>query len=203
MRIVLVLMTAIVLAAPFAAALNESTSTYDEWLGIGGLRIVDVHHTEEYIAKMANISGENGTEWLEPGVSTLVAGIWSFSLAGENDTRRLDLTLYQAESEVFGEGTMTSKDGTRLIAAAGNATSNLLDLRIVVLGDPGLIRARLSLLATPAQGRYAFYTPSGLAGSGAAFGYWTAPLPSSGAASAGEPLPPDLAGSFSAGHGAV
>jgi len=191
MRIVLVIAAAILLTltAPSGAASDGLTD--EEWLGIGGLRIVDVHHTEEYIAKMANISGENGTWWLEPGVFTPVAGIWSFTLVGEEDARRLDLTLYQADSEVFGEGTMTSEDGTRMIAAAGNATSQLLDLRIVILGETALIRVRLSLLATPAQGSYAFYTPSGLAGSGTALGYRTAPLPQAGAAAEAEVPPPD------------
>jgi len=85
---------------------------------------------------------------------------------------------------------MTSEEGTWMIAAAGNATSDLLDLRIVVLGGAALLRARLDLVATPAQGSYAFYTPSGLVGSGAAFGYRTAPLPQSGAPATGEVPPP-------------
>jgi hypothetical protein len=205
MRIVLVLIPALLLAASHPAQADGSLE--DEWLGIGGLQIVDVHHTEGYIVGMMNISGENGTEWIYPGLSGQtpadVAGIWSFTLADE-ETRRLDLTLYQADGEVFGEGTITSTSGTRLVTAAGYVVSNLLDLRVVTLGEPALIRLRLNLLTSPIQGSYAAYSASGLAGRGAASGYKTAPLGGfSGPMQTEEVLPPNLASSFGAGLGAV
>ncbi len=92
-------------AAIFAASLPASAyGLYgDEWLGIEGLRIADVHHTEGYIRGIMNLSGERWTPTLGTGTSD-VAGVWSFTLTGEV-SRRLDLTLYQAEGEVFGEGT--------------------------------------------------------------------------------------------------
>ena len=205
MRIVLVLAAALLLTASQSAKAEGSPE--DEWLGIGGLRIVDVHHTEGYIIGMMNLSGENGTEWIYPGLSgqipAYVAGIWSFTLT-DKETRRLDLTLYQADGEVFGEGSITSTSGTRLVTAAGYATLNLLDLRVVTLGDPALIRLRLSLLTSPIQGSYAAYSPSGLAGSGIASGYKTAPLGEFlGPVETEETLSPDFASSFGAGLGAV
>ncbi|HII06120.1 MAG TPA: hypothetical protein HA349_02030 [Methanotrichaceae archaeon] len=209
MRIILVLIPALLLMASHPASADGSSD--DEWLGIGGLQIADVHHTEGYIVGMMNLSGENGTEWIEPGEPLAfsgqplpdVAGIWSFSLADE-ETLRLDLTLYQADSEVFGEGTTTSKSGTRLATAAGYVTSNLLDLRVVTLGDPALYRLRLDLATSPAQGSYAAYSASRLAGSGSAAGYKTAPLSEfSGPLQTEEVLPPDLVRGNEAGLGAV
>ncbi|KQC16022.1 MAG: hypothetical protein APR56_10515 [Methanosaeta sp. SDB] len=181
-------------------------SPEDEWLGIGGLRIVDVHHTEGYIVGMMNLSGENGTEWIYPDLSgqtpAYVAGIWSFTLADE-ETRRLDLTLYQADGEVFGEGSISSTSGTSLVTAAGYATSNLLDLRVVTLGDPTLIRLRLNLLTSPAQGSYAAYSASGLAGRGAASGGRRVLTSADLAPTGGEVPPPDLTSRTEAGLGAV
>jgi hypothetical protein len=170
MRIFLVLITALLLAASSPA---EEGSHQDEWLGIEGLRIVDVHHTGSYIAGLLNLTEENGTGWIEPRlpgqVPSTVTGIWTIFLSGE-EVRRLDLTLYQADDEVFGEGTISSTMGTRLVTAAGSAANNLLDLRVVPVGDPAIIRLRLDLATSPAQGSYAAYTPLGLAGSGAATG---------------------------------
>ncbi|HPJ84330.1 MAG TPA: hypothetical protein PLM24_03890 [Methanothrix sp.] len=196
---------ALLLAASYPTPADGSPE--DEWLGIGGLRIVDVHHTEGYILGMMNLTGENGTGWIEPGLpagtSAYVVGIWTFYLAGE-ETRRLDLALYQVEDEIFGEGTMTSASGTTLATAAGYATSSLLDLHVVTVGDLALYRLRLGLLTSPIQGSYAAYSASGLAGYGAVSGYKTAPLGEyPGPAETEEVSPPDLTGSFGAGLGAV
>lgn len=209
MRIILVLIPALLLTASHPASADGSSD--DEWLGIEGLQIADVHHTEGYIVGMMNLSGENGTGWIEPGEPLAlsgqplpdVAGIWSFSLADE-ETRRLDLTLYQADGEVFGEGTMTSKSGTKLATAAGYVTSNLLDLHVVTVGDPALYRLRLDLATSPAQGSYAAYSAAGSEGSGSATGYKTAPLGEfSGPMQTEEVLPPDLVRGTEAGLGAV
>lgn len=175
MKIFLVLMAPLLLAAP--SPVQAEGSPQDEWLGIEGLRIVDVHHTRGYIAGMLNRTAENGSGWLEPELPgqdpAPVAGIWAIFLSGE-EARRLDLTLHQADGEVFGEGTLSSTAGTRLVTAAGYATNNLLDLRTVTVGDPALIRLRLDLATSPAQGSYAAYDPSDLVGSGAATGGRTA-----------------------------
>jgi hypothetical protein len=171
MKILLLLMAALLLAASYPT--EAEGSPQDEWLGIEGLRIVDVHHTRGYIVGMLNRTAENGSGWLEPDLPgqapAPVAGIWTVFLSGE-EAQRLDLTLYQADGEVFGEGIIYSTAGTNLVTAAGLATSNLLDLGVVTVGDPALIRLRLNLATSPAQGSYAAYTPSGLTGSGAATG---------------------------------
>ena len=121
MKMFLVLITALLLPA-----LAEG-SPQDEWLGIGGLRIVDVHHTEGYLVGVANLSGENGTEWLEPALpgqtSAEVGGVWTIFLA-DQETRRLDLTLYQADGEVFGEGTMTSQSRTWVSSPIRSSSSH-------------------------------------------------------------------------------
>ncbi|KQC16122.1 MAG: hypothetical protein WCY97_06575 [Methanothrix sp.] len=204
MKIVLVLIAALLLATSYPAQADGSTE--DEWLGIGGLRIVDVHHTEGYIAGMMNLS-ENGTGWIEPDlsgqISADVAGIWSITLAGD-ETRRMDLALYQVEGEVFGEGRINSARGSNSVTAAGYATSNMLDLRVVTFGVPALIRLRLSLLTSPIQGSYAAYSASGLTGSGAATGYKTASSGEFlGPVQTQEALPPDIASGFGSGLGAV
>jgi hypothetical protein len=201
MKMVLVLITALLLPA------LAQESPQDEWLGIGGLRIVDVHHTEGYLAGVANLSGENGTEWLEPALpgqtSAEVAGVWTIFLA-DQETRRLDLTLYQADGEVFGEGTMTSQSRTWVATGAGYVTSSILDLSVVTLGDPALIRLRLNLAASPFVGSYAVYRPSGLSESGTASGYRTVAMGSfSRPAQTVEVPPSDLTSSFAAGLGAV
>ncbi len=209
MRTILVLILALLLTLSYPTSADESPE--DEWLGIEGLQIVDVHHTEGYIVGMMNLSGENWTGWIEQGeylaplgqLSPDVAGIWSISLM-EEETRQLDLTLYQADGEVFGEGTMTSKGDSRQVTAAGSAASGLLDLRVVSLGDPALYRVRLSLLTSPAQGSYVAYSASGLVGSGTAAGYKIPYVTGfTGPVHAEVVLPPDLAGNFVAGQGAV
>ncbi len=175
MRTFLVLMALLLLAAPSPA--EAEGSPQDEWLGIEGLRIVDVHHTRGYIVGMLNLTAEKGPGWIEPElpgqVPAPVAGIWTIFLSGE-EARRLELTLYQADGEVFGEGIISSTAGTNLVTAAGRATSNLLDLGVVTLGDPALIRLSLDLATSPAQGSYAAYAPAGLVGRGAASGGRTA-----------------------------
>jgi len=139
-------------AAIFAASLPASAyGLYgDEWLGIEGLRIADVHHTEGYIRGIMNLSGERWTPTLGTGTSD-VAGVWSFTLTGEV-SRRLDLTLYQAEGEVFGEGTLAADGAAWQVAVAGERAYNQLDLRCVVLGSPSLIRLWLGLSTSPARG---------------------------------------------------
>lgn len=170
MRLFLVLITALLLAASSPA---EAEGSEDEWLGIEGLQIVDVHHTEGYIVGALNRTAENGSGWIEPDLPgqapASVTGIWTIFLSDE-EARRLDLTLYQADGEVFGEGTITSTTGTGLVTAAGSVTKSLLELQVVVVGDPALIRLSLNLATSPAQGSYAAYTPSGLADSGIASG---------------------------------
>ncbi len=205
MKIILMLIPALLMAASYPASAEEPTE--DEWLGVGGLRIVDVHHTEGYIAGMRNLSGENETGLIEPAfpgqTPAEVAGVWAIFLA-DRETRRLDLALYQVGEEVFGEGTMTSAGRTWTAAAAGYATSEVLDLRAVTLGDPALFRLRLNLNTSPVVGSYAIFRPSGLSESGSASGYRT-PTPASFSRTdqSGEVPPQDLTGSFSAGLGAV
>lgn len=191
MRIFLVLITVHLLAASSPA---QAEGTEDEWLGIEGLRIVDVHHTSGYIVGVLNQTTENGSSWIEPyfpgQAPASVAGIWTIFLSGE-EARRLDLTLYEVDGEVFGEGILSSTTGTDLAAAAGSATKNLLDLRAVTVGDPALIRLSLNLTTSPAQGSYAAYTPAGFADRGAAAGGKTALEAPDITTSAGV-APPDL-----------
>lgn len=204
MKIILMLIPALLMAA-YPASAEETTE--DEWLGVGSLRIVDVHHTEGYIAGIRNLSGENETGLIEPALPgqtpAEVAGVWTIFLA-DRETRRLDLTLYQAGGEVFGEGTMASGSRTWTVTAAGYATSEILDLRAVTLGDPTLIRFRLNLTTSPLVGSYAIYRPVGLSESGTVSGYRT-PTPATHlrTAQTGEGSPPDIAGSFTAGSAAA
>jgi hypothetical protein len=179
MRIILALVLLLLhlLAAPHNAVGDESPG--NEWLGIGGLRIVDVHHTEGYIRGVMNLSGENGTGWISPAPPgepmADVAGVWTISLAGA-EARWAEVTLHQADGEVFGEGAMTSRTGTRLVTAAGYVRLSQLDLWLVTVGDPSLFRVRLSLLTSPASGGYAVYSPAVREGFGTATGYKAATL---------------------------
>lgn len=205
MRIILVFILLILhlLAAPHNAVGDGSQA--DEWLGIGGLRIVDVHHTEGYLLGMMNLSGQSRRGWTVPALPVWppsdVAGIWSFTLNGEV-RREADLTLYQVGGEVFGEGTMTSEMRRWPVTAAGYVSSNELELSLVTVGDPVLIRVRLSLLTSPASGSYGAYSPSGNADFGAAFGYKRGPLGGIfGPAPASSILPPDAFGGLVAGTG--
>lgn len=191
-------------AAIFAASLPASAyGLYgDEWLGIEGLRIADVHHTEGYIRGIMNLSGERWTPTLGTGTSD-VAGVWSFTLTGEV-SQRLDLTLYQAEGEVFGEGTLAADGAAWQVAVAGERAYNQLDLRCVVLGSPSLIRLWLGLSTSPARGTYAIYTPAGPAGTGVAYGSKAAPLGGSPSSlPSGGVLPPYPSGSPASGLGAI
>jgi len=195
MRIILVFILLLLhlLAAPHSAVGDGSQA--DEWLGIGGLRIVDAHHTEGYLLGMMNLSAQSRRVWTVPALPARppseVAGIWYFNLEGEG-RREVDLTLYQVGGEVFGEGTMTSEMRRWPVTAAGYVSPNELELSLVTVGDPALIRVRLSLLTTPARGSYAAYAPSGHAGSGDAFGYKRGPLGGIfGPAPASSILPPD------------
>ncbi|MCR3883084.1 hypothetical protein P0O24_07710 [Methanotrichaceae archaeon M04Ac] len=179
MRIILVFIILLLhlLAAPHNAVGDGSQA--DEWLGIGGLRIVDVHHTEGYLRGVMNLSGENGTGWIQPSPPGQpmadVAGVWTISFEGE-DTMWAEVTLHQADGEVFGEGAMTSRTGTRLVTAAGYVGQSQLDLWLVTVGYPSLFRVRLSLLTSPASGGYAVYSPAVRMGFGTATGYKAAAL---------------------------
>lgn len=164
-------------AAIFAASLPASAYGYygDEWLGIEGLRIADVHHTEGYLLGIMNLSADRVPPWPAPGPrASEAAGVWTVTLVGEAP-RRLDLTLYQAEGQIFGEGTMTTGVGLQQVAAAGEVTYNQLDLRCVVLGEPVLVRLWIGLSTSPAGGRYAVYAPGALLGTGEARGSWAGP----------------------------
>lgn len=193
MKVLLALIPILLLTVLMPAGAEGSQT--DEWLGIGGLRIVDAHHTEGYILGMMNLSGQGRRGWTVPALPlrppSEVAGIWSLTLEGEG-RREADLALYQVGSEVFGEGTMTSEMRRWPVTAAGYVSSNGLELSLVTVGDPGLIRVRLSLLTIPARGSYAAYSPSGHAGSGDAFGYKSGPPGGIfGPAPASSILPPD------------
>lgn len=177
MRILLIFIS-LLLGAALHGSVGEEPPA-DEWLGIEGLRIVDVHHTEGYLRGVMNLSGQSRTGWtpLAPPVrpATDVAGIWSFTLLGRERLEG-EVALYQVDGEVFGEGAIASEMGRWQVTAAGYATYNDLEIRLVPVGDPTLIRLRLSLLGIPARGSYAVYTPSGQAGFGAAFGYKRGPI---------------------------
>lgn len=162
-------------AAIFAATLPASAYGYygDEWLGIEGLRIADVHHTEGYLRGIMNLSGERWPPTPGLGISG-AAGVWTVNLEG-GAPRRLDLTLYQADGQIFGEGTMNTGGALQQVAAAGEVTYNQLDLRCVVLGEPVLVRLWIGLSTSPERGTYAIYTPGGLAGTGGASGSWAGP----------------------------
>ena len=176
MKVLLALIPILLLTALIPAGAQGSQA--DEWLGIGSLRIISAHHTEGYILGMMNLSGQDRRGWTMPALpgrpGSEVAGIWSFTFEGEG-RREADLGLYQVGGEVFGEGIMTSDTRRWQLTAAGYVSSNVLDLSLVTVGDPGLIRVRLSLLTTPARGSYAAYAPSGHAGSGEAFGHKRGP----------------------------
>ncbi|MGB3943383.1 MAG: hypothetical protein WBK88_01155 [Methanothrix sp.] len=168
----------LLLGAALQGAVGEEPLA-DEWLGIGGLRIVDVHHTEGYLRGVMNLSGQSRTGWMPPALpvrsATDVAGVWSFTLLGR-ERLEAEVALYQVDGEVFGEGAIASETRRWQVTAAGYATSNDLELRLVPVGDPALTSLRLSLLTIPSRGSYASYTPSGKADSGAAFGYRRGPI---------------------------
>jgi hypothetical protein len=82
--------------------------------------------------------------------------------------------------------------GTNLVTAAGSETKNHLDLRVVTLGDPALIRLSLNLATSPVQGSYAASTPAGLADRGVASGGRSA-LAGSDLTTGAEVATPDLA----------
>ncbi|MDF0591527.1 hypothetical protein [Candidatus Methanocrinis natronophilus] len=178
MRILLIFISLLLLGATLHGAVGEEPPA-EEWLSIEGLRIVDVHHTEGYLRGVMNLSGQSRIGWTPPAPpvrpATDVAGIWSFTLLGR-ERLEVEVALYQVDGEVFGEGAIASEMGRWQVTAAGYATYNDLELRLVPFGDPTLIRLRLSLLAVPARGSYAVYTPSGQAGFGAAFGYMRGPI---------------------------
>ena len=118
MRFKLGMISAFVLSLLLVPALGEDPPQED-WIGIGDLRIVDVHHTEKYITTM-NATQEYGEA---PGTwpATALPGSQRWHLTiWDGPTRYVDLTLFQVDGEIFGQGVMTTDGVSQTVTATGS-----------------------------------------------------------------------------------
>jgi len=186
MKSKLYLILAVFFSLSYVAFSEEQTE--EDWIGIGDLGIVDVHHTAGYITAM---NGSDSVETSEaspfPLLSHPSAQTWSFSLRDEF-TRDLELTLFQVDSQIFGQGIMTVPGGQiQTVTAAGLVAGEQMELRVVVLDAGNMYRLWLNVAGGSASGSYTGYAPSGSKWFGSVFG-----RPSVGEAS--QTTPPDSPG---------
>jgi len=96
---------------------------------------------------------------LEPLVPDL-AGDWALTL--EDDvTRYANLSLYQADGEVFGYGYMTFDNTVQKVAAGGSVEDNTLDLYLISIEEEIMFRLNFTVDYGSISGYYRGYSADG------------------------------------------
>jgi len=169
MRFELGVISALILCLLLVAT-SEGEPPQEDWIGIGDLRIVDVHHSEKYIVAMnttPEYAGGGPETW--PATTYPESQIWYLTL-WDGTTRYVDLTLFQVENEIFGQGAMTTSGISQTVTATGYLMADLLELRIFVLEDNVMYRLRMDFAGGSASGSYTGYSTTGAKWFGSAFG---------------------------------
>lgn len=122
----------------------------------------------------------------EPSVPDL-AGDWRLTLLDDdNISREVNLTLYQAEKEVFGWGNMTADNVTRRMVAGGSLEEDFLNLYLITEEVDLLFRLTFKVGDDSMSGDYRGYSSDGAVINGNGSGYW---YPPSGTAAGLGPKP--------------
>jgi len=118
-------------------------------------------------------SEENETEevaaTVTPAAPADMAGNWSLELQ-DSSSQRADLVLFQSGTLVFGHGTLSQGNDSRLVGAVGDVRGEVLSLDLITHDQADLFRLFLSAGGRSTSGSFEAYKVLGGSWSGTVIG---------------------------------